>query len=62
MKDCEIFSNLKVPCGSKIIIRADGRNFSGLSNMLELERPYDKFFAHLMIDVCSDFLLNSVPS
>ena len=44
MKECEIFSNLKVPCGSKIIIRADGRNFSGLSNVLELERPYDQVF------------------
>ena len=61
MKDCEIFSNLKVPCGSKIIIRADGRNFSGLSNILELERPYDKFFANLMIDVCSDFFVEFSP-
>jgi len=61
MKDCEIFSNLKVPCGSKIIIRADGRNFSVLSNILELERPYDKFFANLMIDVCSDFFVEFSP-
>ncbi len=62
MKDCEIFSNLKVPCGSKIIVRADGRNFSGLSNYLELERPYDKFFAKLMIDVCTDFFVEFSPS
>jgi tRNA(His) 5'-end guanylyltransferase len=61
MKDCEIFSNLKVPCGSKIIIRADGRNFSGLSNILELERPYDELFANLMIDVCSDFFVEFSP-
>ena len=61
MKDCEIFSTLKVPCGSKIIIRADGRNFSGLSNILELERPYDKLFANLMIDVCSDFFVEFSP-
>ncbi len=62
MKDCEIFSSLKVPCSSKIIIRADGRNFSGLSNILELERPYDKFFANLMTDVCSDFFVEFSPS
>jgi tRNA(His) 5'-end guanylyltransferase len=61
MKNCEIFSNLKVPCGSKIIIRADGRNFSGLSNILELERPYDELFANLMIDVCSDFFVEFSP-
>ncbi len=62
MKDCETFSSLKVPCTSKIIIRADGRNFSGLSNLLELERPYDKFFANLMTDVCSDFFVEFSPS
>jgi tRNA(His) guanylyltransferase len=61
MKDCEIFSNLKVPCGSKIIIRADGRNFSGLSSLLGLERPYDETFANLMIDVCSDFFVEFSP-
>jgi tRNA(His) guanylyltransferase len=61
MKECEIFSDLKVPCGSKIVIRADGRNFSSLSNALELERPYDKHFANLMLDVCSDFFMEFSP-
>ncbi len=61
MKNCEIFSDLKVPCGSKIIIRADGRNFSSLSNDLELERPYDEHFANLMIDVCVDFFMEFNP-
>jgi tRNA(His) guanylyltransferase len=61
MKDCEIFSKLRVPCGSKIIIRADGRNFSNLSNELELDKPYDKFFANLMVDVCSDFFREFSP-
>lgn len=55
MKECEIFSNLRVPCGSNIIIRADGRNFSNLSNDLKLERPYDRNFASLMCKVCTDF-------
>ncbi len=61
MKECEIFSDLKVPCGSKIVIRTDGRNFSSLSNELELGRPYDHNFANLMIDVCSDFFKEFSP-
>jgi tRNA(His) 5'-end guanylyltransferase len=61
MKECEIFSDLKVPCGSKIIIRTDGRNFSRLSRELELERPYDPHFAKLMLDVCSDFFMEFSP-
>ena len=61
MKECEIFSDLKVPCGSKIIIRTDGRNFSRLSRELELERPYDHHFAELMLDVCSDFFKEFSP-
>ncbi len=62
MKECETFSDLKVPCGSKIVIRADGRIFSGLSRDLNLERPYDSSFAKLMVDVCSDFFIEFSPS
>jgi tRNA(His) 5'-end guanylyltransferase len=61
MKNCEIYSDLKVPCGSKILIRADGRNFSKLSQDLDLERPYDPHFAKLMVDVCSDFFMEFNP-
>lgn len=61
MKECEIYSNLKVPCGSKIVIRADGRNFSKLSNDLKLERPYDTNFANLMVGICNDFFLEFSP-
>ncbi len=61
MKECEIFSNLRVPCGSKIVIRADGRNFSKLSNDLKLERPYDPHLANLMVDVCNDFFMEFSP-
>ena len=61
MKECEIFSNLKIPCGSKIVIRADGRNFSSLSDELELERPYDENFANLMIDTCAEFFMEFNP-
>lgn len=61
MKKCEIYSDLKVPCGSKILIRADGRNFSKLSRDLDLERPYDPHFAQLMVDVCSNFFMEFNP-
>ena len=61
MKECEIFSNLRVPCGSNIVIRSDGRNFSKLSKDLKLERPYDPHFANLMVDVCNDFFMELSP-
>jgi tRNA(His) guanylyltransferase len=61
MKDCEIFSNLRVPCGSKIVVRADGRNFSKLSNKLNLEKPYDHDFTSLICEVCSDFFSEFSP-
>lgn len=41
MKECEIFSSLKAPCTSNIVVRLDGRNFSQLSRKLELKKPYD---------------------
>ena len=61
MKDCEIFSNLRVPCGSEIVIRADGRKFSKLSDSLNLERPYDEDFTNLLCEVCSDFFREFSP-
>ncbi len=61
MKECEIFSNLKVPCGSKIVIRIDGRNFSHLSHELELEKPYDLDFVKIMINTCHEFFQEFSP-
>ena len=61
MKDCEIFSNLRVPCGSEIVVRADGRKFSKLSDTLNLEKPYDKDFTDLLCEVCSDFFREFSP-
>ncbi len=61
MKDCEIFSNLRVPCGSEIVVRADGRKFSRLAMELDLEKPYDSDFASLMCGVCSDFFKEFAP-
>jgi tRNA(His) 5'-end guanylyltransferase len=62
MKECEIFSNLKVPCGSKIVIRADGRNFSRLSTTLKLEKPYDLDFVKAMIATGQEFFREFSPS
>ena len=62
MKECEIFSNLKVPSGSKIVIRIDGRNFSQLSHDLKLEKPYDLEFVKIMIKTCHEFFKEFSPS
>ncbi len=48
MKECEIFSTLRVPCTSKIVVRLDGRNFSQLSRKLEFEKPYDLDFVKII--------------
>jgi len=62
MKECEIFSSLKVPCGSKIVVRVDGRKFSSLSGDLELEKPYDEHFKDLIIETSKDFFKEFNPS
>jgi len=61
MKECEIFSDLRVPCGSKIVIRADGRNFSHLSSDLNLDKPYDLYFVNAMVDTCLEFFMEFSP-
>ncbi len=62
MKECEIFSNLRVPCGSKIVIRVDGRNFSRLASNLKLEKPYDLDFVKAMIATGHEFFREFSPS
>lgn len=62
MKEYEIFSNLKVPGGSKIIIRIDGRKFSILSGDLRFKKPYDEQFRDFMIQSCVDFSKEFSPS
>jgi tRNA(His) guanylyltransferase len=61
MKECEIFSNLKVPCASKIIIRVDGRNFSKLTKALNLNKPFDKLFIKSMVEASSIFFNEFSP-
>jgi tRNA(His) guanylyltransferase len=62
MKECEIFSDLRVPCGSKIVIRADGRKFSHLASDLGLEKPYDQDFVKIMVAACQEFFQEFSPS
>lgn len=62
MKDCEIYSDLKIPKSSSIILRLDGRSFHNLADKLNLDKPYDESFANLMGDVCEDILKEFSPS
>ena len=54
MKEYEIYSDLKTPVGSNIIVRLDGRGFHKLAKDLNLEKPYDLNFSKLMADVCEE--------
>ncbi len=48
-KEHEIFSQLKLPLSTPVIVRCDGRNFHGLSEKLKLQKPFDKNFAEIMV-------------
>lgn len=54
MKEFEVYSSLKVPKNSKIVIRLDGRSFHKLAKDLELVKPYDDNFYEVMSEVCRD--------
>ena len=54
MKEYEIYNNLKVPRGSKLILRLDGRNFHSLSKKLNLNKPYDENFITSMVEASKD--------
>jgi len=61
MKECEIFSNLKIPCGSKTVVRIDGRKFSRLSHDFKFEKPFDMNFAKFMVNTSIDFFKEFNP-
>ena len=61
MKEYEVYSSLKVPKNSKVIVRLDGRSFHQLSRDLNLEKPYDKNFCRIMSDVCTDLFKEFSP-
>ena len=54
MKEFEVYSSLKVPKNSKVIIRLDGRSFHSLARDLNLEKPYDENFYAVISNVCED--------
>lgn len=61
MKDFEVYSSLKVPKNSKIIVRLDGRSFHTLARDLDLEKPYDENFYLVMSKVCEDLFEEFSP-
>lgn len=61
MKEYEVYSSLKVPKNSKIIVRLDGRAFHKLSSDLELEKPYDETFYSVIVRVCEDLFKEFSP-
>jgi tRNA(His) 5'-end guanylyltransferase len=61
MKEYEVYSSLKVPKNSKIIIRLDGRSFHTLARDLELVKPYDENFYRVISEVCNDLFNEFSP-
>ncbi len=61
MKEYEVYSSLKVPKNSKIIVRLDGRSFHQLARDLDLIKPYDENFYKVMSDVCVDLFKEFSP-
>ena len=62
MKDYEVYSSLKVPKNSKVIVRLDGRAFHKLASDLKLVKPYDRNFYQVMAVVCEDLFREFSPS
>ena len=61
MKDYEVYSSLKVPKNSKIVIRLDGRSFHKLAKDLNLVKPYDEKFYKVIAKVCEDLFKEFSP-
>lgn len=62
MKEYEVYSDLRVPKNSKIILRLDGRSFHSLARELELVKPYDVDFYKTICSVCRDLFKEFSPS
>ena len=61
MKEYEVYSSLKVPKNSKIIVRLDGRSFHQLARDLNLTKPYDENFYKVLSHVCEDLFKEFSP-
>ena len=57
MKDCEIFSQLKVP--DTAIVRVDGRRFGKVLRKLQFSKPFDIRFANGMVESIELFFIKS---
>ncbi|WP_405295893.1 tRNA(His) guanylyltransferase Thg1 family protein [Methanobrevibacter sp.] len=61
MKEYEVYSSMRVPKNSKIIIRLDGRAFHKLASDLNLVKPYDENFYKIISKVCLDLFKEFSP-
>ena len=61
MKEYEIYSDLRVPVNSKIIIRLDGRSFHSFAQNMELSKPYDDDFYKVMVEVSKELFEEFSP-
>ena len=61
MKEYEIYSDLRVPVNSKIIIRLDGRSFHSFAQNMELKKPYDDNFCRVMVNVSKELFEEFSP-
>lgn len=61
MKDYEIYSTMRVPKNSNIVLRLDGRKFHSLAKGLNLEKPYDERFYKIIANVCLDIFKQFSP-
>ncbi len=57
-----MFSSLKVPCGSKIVLRLDGRGFYKLSKQIGLKKPYDTTFLDSMVNTATEIFKEFSPA
>lgn len=61
MKEYEVYSSLRVPKNSKVIVRLDGRSFHQLARDLKLVKPYDENFYNVIAKVCEDLFKEFSP-
>lgn len=57
MKSREVYSGLS--CVPPIFVRLDGRNFHGIAETWNLERPFDQRFSESMAAVCAQLISDS---
>ena len=50
MRALESYHSIKFPAHSWVVIRVDGRSFSGLTERMKFQKPFDPTFAGVMIN------------